>query len=280
MGVRSAGHENARDQEYCSECGQPIPPAGLDEATQARHSQLDGIEPQAAVQLPPVSSPEWARASTLATSDAGGAAATPTARRPRSGRRPAAPASERSRPPGEPPTKPWYRKPRLVVPLSILAVVVAAASVGFGALLGGKSKSSATTQSPASTQSPESKKKQSPVSKWAAENQSKSKRLGKAMKAAEAVEVAGPNTSARRSICRELGDASKAAADTLPAPNAALTNALRAAFDDVDRAAQECTTAVERGDSAALGRFTSDFEAGQKQIGVAAYIVQAFDKGG
>jgi hypothetical protein len=99
MGVRSAGHENRGDQEYCSECGQPIPTAGLVGATQARHLQPDGIEPQAAVQPPPVSSPESARASRPATSDTGGAAATPTARRPRSGRRPAAPASERSLPP-------------------------------------------------------------------------------------------------------------------------------------------------------------------------------------
>jgi negative regulator of sigma E activity len=167
-----------------------------------------------------------------------------------------------------------------VVALSILAIVVAAAAVGFGALLGGKSKSSATTQSPASAQSPGSKKEQPPVSKWAAENQSKSDRLRKSIKAAAAAGMAGPNTSARRSACQELGDASKAAADTLPTPNAALTDALRAAIDDFDRAAQECMTGVERGDSAALGRFTSDLEAGQKQIGVAAYIVQGFNKGG
>jgi hypothetical protein len=113
-----------------------------------------------------------------------------------------------------------------------------------------------------------------------AENQSKSKTLTKAMKAAEAADVAGPNTSARRSACQELGDASKAAADGLPTPNASLTDALRAAFDNFDRAAQECMTGVERGDPAALGRFKSDFEAGQKQIGVAAYIVQRFNKAG
>jgi hypothetical protein len=167
-----------------------------------------------------------------------------------------------------------------VVALSILAVVVAAAAVGFGALLGGKSKSSATTQSPASTQSPDSNKKQSRVSKWVGENQSKSERLAKAMKAAGAADVAGPHISALRSACQDLGHASRAAADGLPAPNAALTDAFRAAFDDFERAVQECMTGVDRGDPAALGRFKSDFEAGQKQIGAAAYIVQGNKKAG
>jgi negative regulator of sigma E activity len=247
MGRRPSGHENPHGQRYCSECGQPIPPAAPDEQTEALHSQADETELQAAVQPPPVSSQE---------------------------------PSGKSRPASQPPTKQWYRKPRLVVPLSILAVVVAVAAVGFGAVLGGKSNSGATTQAPASTESPVSKKKQSPVSKWAAENQSKADRLAKSIKAAAAAGVAGPNTSARRSACQELGDASRAAADGLPAPNPALTDAFRAAIDDFDRAAEECMTGVERGDSAALGRFTSDLEAGQKQIAVAAYIVQGFNKRG
>ena len=168
-----------------------------------------------------------------------------------------------------------------MIALSTLAVVVAAAAVGFGALLGGKSKSSATTQSPASTtQSPESNKKQSPVSKWTAANKAKTERLAKAMKAAEAADVAGPNIRSLRSACQDLGHASRAAGDGLPAPNAALTDALRVAFDDFERAVQECMTGVDRGDPAALGRFKSDFEAGQKQLGAAAYIVSGVNKAG
>ena len=113
-----------------------------------------------------------------------------------------------------------------------------------------------------------------------AENQSKSERLAKAMKAAEAADVAGPNTKALRSACQDLGHASRASADGLPAPNAALTDALRGAFDDFDRAVQECMTGVDSADPAALGRFKSDLDAGQKQIGVAAYTVQLSNKGG
>jgi hypothetical protein len=140
-------------------------------------------------------------------------------------------------------------------------------------------KSGATTQSPASTQSPESNKKQSPVSRWVAENQSKSDRMAKAMTAAE-THAAGPDRGALRSDCQELGDASRAAAGGLPTPNGSLTDALRGAFDNFDRAAQECMTGVDSADSAALDRFKSDFDAGQKQIGVAAYIVQRFNKAG
>ena len=104
--------------------------------------------------------------------------------------------------------------------------------------------------------------------------------LAKAVKAAEAANVAAPNTKALRSACQGLGHASKASADGLPAPNAALTDALREAFDDLDRAVQECMTGVDGADPAALGRFKSDLDAGQKQIGVAAYMVQLSNKGG
>jgi hypothetical protein len=247
MGRRPSGHDKPHAQRYCGECGQPIPAVPLDEGTRAPHSQDDETELQAAFQSPPVSSEE---------------------------------PSGKSRPPSQPPTKQWYRKPRLAVPLSILAAVVAVAAVGFGALLGGKSKSGATTQAPESTQSPVSKKEQSPVSKWAAENQSKTERLGKSIKATEAADVAGPNTSALRSACQELGDASRAVADGLPAPNAPLTDALRLAIDDFDRAAQDCLTGVDGADPAARDRFRSGLQAGEKQIAVAGYITRGANKDG
>jgi hypothetical protein len=284
MGVRSAGDENPRDQEYCSECGQPIPSAAQVQATQALRSQADETEPEAAVELPPVSS-QGARASAPPPPAAGDAATRPTVGRSRSRPRPAAPRSGESGSPREPLTKPWYRKPRLVVLLSILALILAVAAVGFGALLGGKSKSGATTQSPASSQSPvpnkqsAASKKQSPVSKWAAKNRSKIERLPKSLKATADADVAGPNTSALRSACQELADASRAAAAVLPAPNAALTDALRGAVDDFDKAAQECITGVDSADPATRDRFRSDLKAGQNQIGVAAYILQRFNKG-
>jgi hypothetical protein len=167
-----------------------------------------------------------------------------------------------------------------VVPLSILAVILAAAAVGFGALLGGKSKSGATAQSPASSQSSESMK-QSPVSKWADKNKSKSDRLAKAMNATLDAEVSGSDPpSALRSACQELGDANRAAAGALPAPNAALTDALRVAFDAFGRAAQECITGVDSADPAARDRFRTDLQAGQQQIGVAGYMAQALSKAG
>jgi hypothetical protein len=247
MGRRPSAREKPHGQRYCSECGQPIPPVALDEGTRALHSQADETEFQAAVQRPPVSSEE---------------------------------PSGKSRPTSQPPTKQWYRQPLLAIPLSILAVVVAVAAIGFGALLGGKSKSGATAQAPESTQSPVSKKKQSPVSKWAAENQSKTERLEKAIKATEAADVAGPNTSALRSACQELGDASRAVADGLPAPNAALTDAVRVAIEDFDRAAQDCLTGVDSADPTARDRFRSGLQAGQKQIAVAGYITRGVNKGG
>jgi hypothetical protein len=122
-------------------------------------------------------------------------------------------------------------------------------------------------------------KKQSPVSTWTAENQSKSERLAKSITAAGASDVAGPYSSTLRSDCQELGDASRAVADGLPAPNAALTKALRAATDAFDTAAQECTSGVDRRDPAALDRFRSDFGAGQKQFAVVGYIVQRINEG-
>jgi hypothetical protein len=280
MGRRPNGHEDSQGQRYCSECGQPMPPAAPDEGTPALHSEANETEPEAGVQLPLVSSQESPGASAAPTSAAGGPAATSTVPRRRSGPSSAVRRSGKSQPSSQPPTKQWYRRPRLVVPLSLLAVVVAVAAVGLGALLAGKSKSGATTQSPASTQSPVSTKKQSPLSKWTAENQSKSERLAKSITAVAASDVAGPYTSTLPSDCQELGDASRAVAVRLPAPNAALTDALRAAIDAFDRAAQECITGVDRRDPAALDRFRSDFETGQKQIAVVGYIVQRINKGG
>jgi hypothetical protein len=165
-----------------------------------------------------------------------------------------------------------------VIPVCILAVVVAVAAVGFGALLAGRSKSDATTPSPASTQSSEAKKKQSPVSKWVAENQSKNDRLAKSISAVGAADVAGPYTGTLRSECQELRDASRAVAKGLPTPNAALTNALREANDEFERAAQECIAGVDGRDPAAIDRFRSDFGAGQGHVGVAGYIVQSIGK--
>jgi hypothetical protein len=159
-----------------------------------------------------------------------------------------------------------------VVPLIIL---VAVAAVGVGALLGGRSKSGASTHSPASTQSPASKKKQTPISKWAAKNQAKTNRLAKSITAADK-DAAGPNTSALRSDCQELGDASKAVANALPAPAAQLTDAVRAATDGFNRAAQECITGVDSGNPATLDQFRSDLGAGQKQMAVVNYILGRF----
>jgi hypothetical protein len=177
-----------------------------------------------------------------------------------------------------------------VVPVIILAIVLAAAALGVGAVLGGKSNSSATTQSPGSAQSPAqsaapnkqsaASKKQSPVSKWADKNGSKIQGLAKSMKATADADVAAPNTGALRSACQELGGASRAAAGVLPTPNASLTDALRGAIDHFDRAAQECITGVDGGNPAARDQFRSDLGAGQNQVGVAAYILERFHKGG
>jgi len=251
MGRHWAGDEDSQGQQYCSECGQPIPPAAGDE-THAQPSQDDSTEPR-----------EAARGSTP---------------RPRSGRRPVVRASERSRPSDEPPTKPWYRKPLLVVPLGVLAIVIAAAAVGLGALLGGKSETGATTQSPKSTPGSESNKKQSSVAKWTTANQSKSESLSKAIQVVAAADVAGPYTAALRSGCQELKDASGAFAGALPAPNTSLNKAVREATDAFDRAAKECITGVDARDSAAIDRFRSDLGDGQKQIGVASYIISRFNQ--
>jgi cell division septum initiation protein DivIVA len=173
-----------------------------------------------------------------------------------------------------------------VVPVIILAIVLAAAALGVGAVLGGKSKSSATTQSPGSSQpqapnkQSAASKKQSQVSKWANKNGSKIQGLAKSMKATADADVAAPNTGALRSACQGLRDATRAAAGVLPAPNATLTNALRGAIDHFDRAAQECITGVDGENPAARDQFRSDLGAGQNQVGVAAYILERFDKGG
>jgi hypothetical protein len=173
-----------------------------------------------------------------------------------------------------------------VVPTVILAIVLAAAAVGVGVFLGGKSKSGATTQSPASSQSPApnkqsaASKKQSSVSKWGAKNKSKIEGLTKSMKATADADVAASNTGALRSACQALGDASRAAAGVLPAPNPALTNALQGAIDHFDRAAQECITSADSGNPAARDQFRTELGAGQNQVGVAAYILQRFSKGG
>lgn len=164
--------------------------------------------------------------------------------------------------------------------MSILAVIVAVAAVGFGALLGGKSNSGATAQSPASTQSPASKKKLSSVPKWIADNSSKIEALTKSMQAAQATDVASPGTSMQRSDCQQMGDASRAVANALPTPNPALTNALRGATDAFDRAAQQCIAGVDRKDPAALDQFRTEFGAGQKQMDLMTYIVGRFNKGG
>jgi len=137
MERRTRAHEDVQVQEYCSECGQPIPPAEPDDETQSLQWQASETESQAAVEQPPESSQKDARASAPPRPAAGGAAIRPTGRRTRSGPRLDAPPSGKSTPPRQPPTKPWYRKPRLVVPLIILAVIVAVAAVGFGALLAG-----------------------------------------------------------------------------------------------------------------------------------------------
>ena len=266
------GHQKPRGQRYCSECGQPVPSAAVGEGKETLHAQA-------------VSSQEGARASAPLPLAAGGAALTQTGPRPRSRPRPAAPRSEE--PPSRPPTtKQWYRRPRLVVPLSILAVVVAVAAVGFGALLGGRSKSGASTQSHASSQSPvpnkqsAASKKQSPVAKWSKENGSKIQSLAISMQATASADVASPNSSALRARCQELGDSSKAAAGVLPAPNAALTNALRAATDAFEKAAQECITGVDSADPAARDRFRTDLKDGQTQVGTAASMIQQANKGG
>ena len=260
MERRPEGYEDPGGQGYCSECGQPIPRAALDEATPPPHSQPDDTEPRAAVQTRPVSTTKRARG------------------------RPRARASTAAPPPGEPgrssqpPAKPWYRKPRLVVPLGILAVVAAIAAVSFGAFLGGKSKSGATAQPTASTQSQTSRGKQTQVSKWAAENQSKSERLSTSIKAVAAADVADPYTGTLRSACQEMAEASRAVAGGLPTPNATLTNTMRSATDSFNRAAQECMTGVDGRDPAALDQFRSELDAGQKQITVVAYILQRFEK--
>jgi len=59
-----------------------------------------------------------------------------------------------------------------------------------------------------------------------------------------------------------------------------LTNAVRGATDAFARAAQECITGVDGKDSAALDRFRSDLDNGQKQVGVAGYITQKAGKPG
>jgi hypothetical protein len=264
MEQRPEGYEDPGGQGYCSECGQPIPRAAWDEATPPPHSQPDDTEPRAAVQTRPVSTTKRARG------------------RPRARAR--ARASTAAPPPGEPgrssqpPAKPWYRKPRLVVPLGILAVVAAIAAVSFGAFLGGKSKSGATAQPTASTQSQASKGKQTPVSKWAHENKSKNGRLATSIKAVAAADVADPYTSTLRSACQEMADASRAVAGGLPTPNAALTNTIRSATDSFNRAAQECITGIDGRDPAALDRFRSELDAGQKQTAAMAYILQRFEK--
>jgi FlaG/FlaF family flagellin (archaellin) len=278
MARRPNGDENPDGQRYCSECGQPLVEAA-GQGTQAPHSEAGETGSPAAVQPLRVSSQEAARALGVPNPAGGRAAAATTVPLPRSGP-PASPPPGTARPPSQPPAKPWYRKPRILVPIIIVAVVVALAAVGVGALLGGRSKSGATTQSQSSTQSPASNKKQSSVTKWVDKNGSNIQGLSKSIQATVAADSAGPNTSGLRSACQGLGDASRAAAGALPAPNANLTNALRGAIDDSGKAAQECITGVDSSDPAAHDQFRSDLAASQHQIGEVAYIVQAFNKRG
>jgi hypothetical protein len=285
MERRPTTYEDPHEEDFCSECGQPIPPATRYDGTRALHPQADETEPQAGVEPPPPVSHRGARASPPPPPAVRGAVTRPKAPRSRSRQRPVAPRSEESAPP-QPPTKPWYRKPRLVVPLSILVVILVVAGFGFGALLGEMLKSGAATQSPASSQSPAPNKQsaaskdQSPVSKWTAKNGPKIQGLAISMTATADTDVAAPNTVALRSACQELGEASRAAAGVLPAPKAALTDALQGAIDASGRAAQECITGVDSADPAARDRFRTDLAAGQNQIGVAADMIHTSNKGG
>ena len=102
MERRTRAHEDLQVQEYCSECGQPIPPAEPDEETQSLQWQASETESQAAVEQPPEWSQQDPRALAPPRPAAGGAAIRPTGRRTRSGPRLDVPPSGKPTPP--PPT--------------------------------------------------------------------------------------------------------------------------------------------------------------------------------